>query len=458
MKKNPAEISYVLPESIAEEVGITPGDVLLEIGGKPIIDVFDYRFFCAAEEITLTVQKLDGEIWEIDIEKEFEDDLGIEFKNPMIQTEKSCVNKCVFCFVDQLPKGMRKTLYFKDDDSRLSFLTGNYVTLTNMSDAELDRIIGLKLSPINISVHSTDPILREKMLCNSNAGKVLEQIDKIIAAGITVNAQIVVCPSLNDGAHLEKSLRDLSARYSGVQSVSVVPVGLTRYRAGLKEIKPFDAKLAREVIELVQRFQKGNFKAVGSRIVFGADELYIKASQPLPGFEEYEDFPQIENGVGLIASLGQEIAQVCGAFGELGQMPKPLFTSGKRRVLIATGLDAEVYVKSWSDEVMKVLPGLEVEVIGVENKFFGEQVTVTGLLTGRDVCDGVLAAKSRGMNADYLILCSSMIRAGEDVFLDDFTIDDMERETGMQVIISDNSGESFVEGLAGFEIEIGGYE
>jgi len=449
MSTRPGRIAKVNEGSIAEEVGIVTGDVLLQIDGKPVEDIFDYRFCCASEELEVTIEKLDGEIWEIEIEKDFDDDLGIEFENPMISEEKSCSNNCVFCFIDQLPKGMRETLYFKDDDSRLSFLTGNYVTLTNMKDEDLDRIINYRLSPINISVHATDSKLREKMLGNRFAGKILAQIKRITDARIVVNAQIVVCPGYNDGAELEKTILELSEFFPGVNSVSVVPVGLTRYREGLVEIKPFDETSAGEVIEQVNRFQSENIQKYGSRIIFAADEFYVKAKVEVPDYSDYEDFPQIENGVGLIASLKRETEDICKMLAEL---PKQKV---ERKVLIATGMAAENFIKELTKKVQVTFEGLVVSVIGVRNIFFGENVTVCGLLTGRDVCEAVIQAKLKGETAQTLIICGSMLKAGEEVFLDDFTIEELESETGMEVLISDNSGKQFVECISGMEIEIG---
>ena len=443
MVKNQVKIADVVFGSIAEEVGIVPGDFLIEIDGHTIWDVFDYRYYIAAENLELKIEKADGEVWEIEIEKEYEDELGLEFENPMISEEKSCTNKCVFCFIDQLPKGMRDTMYFKDDDSRLSFLTGNYVTLTNMKDEELERIVNYRLSPINISVHTTNPKLREEMLGNRFAGNIMSQIKKITDSGLIVNAQIVVCPGINDGQELEHSIRDLSALYPGMNSLSVVPVGLTRFREGLPELRPFDAVKANETLDTVEVFQKKNLKQYGSRIVFAADELFIKANRKTPSFAEYEDFPQIENGVGLIASLRKEFEDECK---KLDKKPQ-----GKldRRILVATGIDAKPLIEELAVLIETKLEGLEIKVIGVENKFFGETVTVCGLLTGQDVLEAVIAAKTKGEQAGILLLCSSMFRAGEGVFLDDMTVEELEEKTGMEILISDNSGKQLVEKMIG---------
>ncbi|MEI6131735.1 MAG: DUF512 domain-containing protein [Bacillota bacterium] len=436
MANEKIKIANIEAGSIAEEVGIEAGDFLISIDGNEIVDILDYRFFCANEILELEIEKANGEEWEIEIEKEYEDDLGIEFENPMITEEKSCTNKCVFCFIDQLPKGMRETMYFKDDDSRLSFLTGNYVTLTNIKPAELDRIIRYRLSPINVSVHATNSDLRAKMLGNRFGGEILSQIRKITDAGLTVNAQVVVCPGINDGIELEKTIRELSDMHPGLNSISVVPVGLTRFRDGLPEIKPVDLKSATEILKVVEQVQKENLKTHGSHVVFAADEMYIKAGREMPEFEAYEDFPQIENGVGLVASLRQEVRECLKSM--------KVRPGAQRNILIATGVDAQPIIETLAREVEAKVEGLKVRVIGVKNNFFGESVTVCGLLTGRDVCEAVKSAKVSS-DSEILVLCSKMFRASGNDFLDDFTIGQLEAEIGMKVLVTDNSGEQFVE-------------
>lgn len=293
--------------SIAEEAGIEPEDSILSINGKGILDVFDYRFLTTNEFLTIEVEKPSREVWEIEIEKDEYEDLGLEFEDSMMDDAKSCTNNCIFCFIDQLPKGMRDTLYFKDDDTRLSFMMGNYVTLTNMKDSDIDRIIKYKMSPINISVHTTNPELRKKMLRNKFAGSIIEKIKKIVEAGITVNCQIVLCRGINDEKELDRTIEDLSQFFPGVLSISVVPVGLTKHRDNLFELQPFDKEASLKVIKQIQDWQLKLLPVHGKRIVYIADEFYIMADAPIPDYAEYEDFPQIENGVGLVSLLRYEV-------------------------------------------------------------------------------------------------------------------------------------------------------
>ncbi|HBN82482.1 MAG TPA: radical SAM protein, partial [Clostridiales bacterium] len=299
-------ISTVEKGSIAEQAGIEKGDVLLSVNGQNIIDIFDYRFLVADEKILVCIEKPDGQVWEIDIEKDQYEDIGLEFDPPIIDRERSCRNKCIFCFIDQLPESMRDTLYFKDDDARLSFLTGNYVTLTNTSDEELERIIKYKLSPVNISVHATDPDIRCKMMNNKFAGKIMNQIAHLTENNITVNCQLVICEGINDGDVMVQSIEDLAVLYPGVNSISVVPVGLTGHREKLFSLQPFDKEEALEIIHRVSALQNRYLKEKGSRIVFCADELYVIAGIENPGYDAYETFPQLENGVGLLAAFEKE--------------------------------------------------------------------------------------------------------------------------------------------------------
>ncbi|NTV90876.1 MAG: DUF512 domain-containing protein, partial [Clostridiales bacterium] len=299
-------INEVQRGSIAEEAGIEAGDILLTINGQTVEDVFDYRLLIAEEKLVVELEKKDGELWEIDVDKDEYEDLGLEFEDSLMDDAKSCSNKCVFCFIDQLPKGMRETMYFKDDDSRLSFLSGNYVTLTNMKDEDIDRIIRYRMSPINISVHTTNPELRIKMLGNRFAGDILDKVKKLSDAGITVNTQIVLCNGINDGSELDRTISDLASLYPGVFSTSIVPVGITKWREGLHELVPHDSGSAARVIDQVGKWQKKLLAEMGSRAVYLADEFYIMAGAELPSCDEYEDFPQIENGVGMVTLLQEE--------------------------------------------------------------------------------------------------------------------------------------------------------
>jgi len=431
-----------MPGSIAEEAGIEKGDKILSINNEKIKDIFDYRFLTAEEKLIIEIQKADGELWEIEIEKDQYEDLGIEFDNSMLDEAKSCTNKCVFCFIDQLPKGMRETLYFKDDDSRLSFLTGNYVTLTNMDKDDIDRIIRYKMSPINVSVHTTNPSLRVHMLNNRFAGDVLDKIKYLVNGGIMVNCQIVLCREINDGAELDKTISDLSCLYPGINSISVVPVGITRYRKGLYELKPYDKESANTVISQVESWQKKLLEKFGSRIVYLADEFYIMAEHKLPEYTEYEDFPQLENGVGLISLFRNE-------FYEYFKTIDRNACDNLRRVSIATGVSAFKFISEMASELERKCGKIKITVYEIKNEFFGENVTVTGLLTGGDIASQ-LAGKDLG---EELLLSKSMLKSGEDLFLDDITVQELEDMLKVKIVIVDNSGEDFINKLLGKEVE-----
>lgn len=434
---NSVRISNILKGSIAEESGIEVGDVLLTVDGKKVIDIFDYRFLITEEELLLEVLKENGEIWEIEIEKDQYEDLGIDFEDSLIDGAKSCCNRCIFCFIDQLPKGMRKTLYFKDDDSRLSFLSGNYVTLTNVSDKDIERIIQYRMSPINVSVHTTDPKLREKMLGHKRAGDVMDKIKQLTDAGITVNCQIVLCPTLNDGENLNKTVNDLVSLYPGVYSISVVPVGLTKHREGLFELIPFDENSAKETVNQVEILQNMCLENFASRVVYLADEFYLMAKIEIPSYEDYEDFPQIENGVGLLASLEYEFDAAVGTFQQKNEIiPK----CSKQKFSIATGVSAYPTIKSLMTRIYDKF-GVNVEVYAILNKFFGEKVTVTGLITGQDIVNQ-LKGKELG---ERLILCSVMFKADEQIFLDDYTLKQVSEELHVSIDIVKNSGYDLLE-------------
>ena len=424
--------------SIAEEAGIEAGDLLISINGQPIKDIFDYRFFCTNEELVAEVEKPSGEVWEIEIDKDENEDLGIEFEDSLIDGAKSCTNKCIFCFIDQLPKGMRETVYFKDDDSRLSFLTGNYVTLTNINNEDLNRIIRYRMSPINVSVHTTNPELRKKMLNNRFAGDVLNKIKLLTDAGIEVNCQIVLCRGVNDKDQLDNTIGDLARLYPDMRSISVVPVGITKYREGLFELTPFDRQSCIEVIKQVEKWQDRLLKETGSRIVYLSDEFYINAGYELPDYEHYEDFPQIENGVGLVASLKQEVQQVL-------KRKKKLKYEDKRIISIATGRLVYENILKLVNEIKMVYDVMDVNVFPIENNFFGPLVTVSGLITGQDIVSQ-LKGKVLG---ERLLITKSMLRSGETVFLDDYTVEKVEKELNVKVRIVDNDGKDFVNAVIG---------
>ncbi len=428
----------VQPGSIAEEAGVEAGDFLLSINKQNIKDIFDYRYYQASEELLLEIEKPDGEIWEIEVEKDEIEDLGLEFEDSLIDGAKSCTNKCIFCFIDQLPKGMRETVYFKDDDSRLSFLTGNYVTLTNIKNEELERIIHYRMSPINVSVHTTNPDLRKFMLGNRFAGDVMDKIKMLTDNGIEVNCQIVLCRDINDKDELDKTIGDLCQLYPAINSVSIVPVGITKHRENLFELKPFDMESSANVIKQVHKWQNKLLKEKGSRVIYLSDEFYINAGIDIPKYKEYEGFPQIENGVGMVALLRQEVKEAL-------KNKKNHINSIQRKVSIVTGRLVYKNILQLVDEIKNVYNGLEVNVYDIENDFFGPYVTVTGLLTGQDI---VKQLKGRDLGQELLI-SRNMLRAGEHVFLDDYTVEGIEEELSIPIRIVDSSGSDFVNALIG---------
>lgn len=424
--------------SIAEEAGVEAGDFLLSINEQNIKDIFDYRYYQASEELLLEIEKPDGEIWEIEVEKDDIEDLGLEFEDSLIDGAKSCTNKCIFCFIDQLPKGMRETVYFKDDDSRLSFLTGNYVTLTNIKNEELERIIHYRMSPINVSVHTTNPDLRKFMLGNRFAGDVMDKIRMLTDNGIEVNCQIVLCRDINDKNELDKTIDDLCQLYPSINSVSIVPVGISRHRENLFELKPFDIESSANVINQVHKWQNKLLKEKGSRVIYLSDEFYINAAVDIPQYKEYEGFPQIENGVGMVALLRQEVKEAL-------KNKKKHIRPACRKVSLVTGRLAYKNILQLVDEIKNVYNGLEVNVYDIENDFFGPYVTVTGLLTGQDI---VKQLKGRDLGQELLI-SRNMLRAGEHVLLDDYTVERIEAELDIPIRIVDSSGNDFVNALIG---------
>lgn len=430
-------ISGVQSGSIAQELGIESGDFLVSINESSINDVFDYRFFCADSVITLEIEKKNGDRWKFDIEKDEMEDLGLDFENSLMDEEKSCRNKCMFCFIDQLPKGMRDTLYFKDDDARLSFLFGNYITLTNISDDEIDRIIRYRMSPVNISIQATNPSLRRRMLKNRFAGDILDKIKRFTTNGITVNGQIVLCPGINDGDELDRTLCDITCLYPELHSVSIVPVGLTRFREGLAPLKPFDMNKAIEIVNQVETWQNKLLKEYGSRIVYLADEIYIKAGKSIPSNDYYEDFPQIENGVGMVSSLVSEIDD---ALLDIRGREINLY---KKQISIATGVSVYPYIREIADQIEKSISDLKINVFPVENTFFGLGVTVTGLLTGYDIIRE-LSDKDLG---DRLLLCRNMFRAGTTTLLDDNTKEGLEEKLGVEILIIDTTGQALMDAI-----------
>lgn len=434
MKKRRHIISRVLPGSIGEELELEPGDVLAAINDQPVEDVFDYRYLINDELVVLLVEKADGELWELEVEKNFEDDLGIEFENGLMDEYRSCSNKCIFCFIDQMPPGMRETLYFKDDDSRLSFLQGNYVTLTNMSEHDIERIIRYHLAPINISFQAMNPKLRCEMLHNRFAGDALAKVDKLFEAGIEMNGQIVLCKGVNDGSELEYSLEKLSAYAPVLRSISVVPVGLTKYREGLYPLQAFTREDAREVLVQIRRWQDKMYAEHGLHFVHASDEWYILAGEELPREESYDGYLQLENGVGMLRLLDTEVKDA------LSELPGDDRTV---KASIATGTLAAPFIEKHTERIREKFPGTEVKVYPITNHFFGECITVSGLITGTD-----LKEQLRGRDlGEKLILPCNMLRSGEDVFLDDVTVKELSEALGTEIVIADEGGGDFVSAI-----------
>ena len=424
-------VSAVAPGSIAEELEIEPGDVLVSVNGQEPEDVFDYRYLMNEEEVLVVIRKPDGEEWELEIEKEYEDDLGMEFENGLMDDYRSCRNKCMFCFIDQLPKGMRDTLYFKDDDSRLSFLQGNYLTLTNMNEHDLEKIIYYKLSPINISFQATNPELRCKMLHNRFAGDIMDKVQRLKAAGIVMNGQIVLCRGVNDGEELDRSIRDLVTLMPELQSVSVVPVGLTRYRDGLYPLEPFTKEDACRVLDLIHSWQEKLVKKYGTHFIHAGDEWYILAERPMPEETTYDGYLQLENGVGMVRLLKEEVDAY------LKKLPGD---DRKRRVTIATGELAAPYLREHVASIRGKYPNVEVQVITVKNEFFGGKITVAGLLTGQDL---VKQLKGKDLGEE-LLLSINMLKSDEPIFLDDMTVEQLQTALQIKVSIVESSGNDFV--------------
>ncbi len=429
-------VKKVLENSIAEEMEIEPGDNIMAVNDHPIEDIFDYQYLINDEYIELLVKKSDGEEWLLEIEKDYDEDLGIVFENSLMDNYKSCYNKCIFCFIDQNPKGMRDTIYFKDDDSRLSFLQGNYITLTNMKEKDIDRIINYHLAPINISVHTTNPQLRCSMLNNRFAGTILERIRKFYDAGIPMNGQIVLCKGINDGEELWRSISDLMEFVPVMESLSVVPVGLSDYRDGLFHLEPFEREDACEVIDIIEHFQKKAFEKHGTHFVQASDEWYINAGRDFPEAERYDGFVQLENGVGMVRLLMDEFEQ---------EFDAVRGDDREYEVSIVTGVLVYRSIKMMVDKIGEKFPNVNIHLYKIINDFFGHRITVTGLLTGGDIIKQ-LTGKPLGQR---LILPSNTLMADEPKFLDDVTLDQLIDALQVDVCIVESSGADFVHSVIG---------
>ncbi|MBQ7247885.1 MAG: DUF512 domain-containing protein [Lachnospiraceae bacterium] len=440
-------IDGILPGSIAEELGLEPGDIILSINGDPVEDVLDYRFLCKDEFLSILIRRGDEE-GVFEVEKDADEDLGIVFDDGLMDEYHSCCNKCMFCFIDQMPPGMRPTLYFKDDDERLSFLQGNYITLTNLKEHDIQRIIDYHLSPINISVHTMNPGLRCRMLHNRFAGDSLRIIDRFYDAGITMNAQIVLCPGINDGSELEFTISSLSGYLPHMESVSVVPVGLTRFREGLPELTPVTPEGAAKVIDLVEEWQKKLYPEYGLHFIHASDEFYLSAGRPLPEADRYDGYLQLENGVGMLRSLTDDFEDALSD--ESGDARSAELT-------IATGVLAADTLRGLVERFNQLFPNVHVRVIPVINHFFGELITVAGLITGSDLTEQL---KGRDLG-DKVLITVNMLRSGERVFLDDMTVEEAEEIIETPIVPIAQGGEAFLRALMGEETfpgEYPGYE
>lgn len=433
------KVVKILPGSIAEEMEIEVGDKLISINNTEIKDIIDYKFLMADEFIAVQIEKKDGEVWELEIEKEYDEDLGIEFESSILDNARRCSNNCVFCFIDQLPKGMRETLYFKDDDSRLSFLQGNFVTLTNMKDEDINRIIKYRISPINVSVHTTNPELRIKMLNNRFAGSIYERLKKLAEGGIEINCQIVLCPGLNNGEELKNTVEDLFKLYPAVKNVAAVPVGATRFREGLFHITLYNRKTSREEIINVSRLQKEYMDKIRYPFIRLSDEFYVMAGMEVPNSDFYGEYEQLEDGIGMIRIFKDNV----------GKNLRKLDRSAKGEFTIVTGASAFDIINEAACKIMSLNNKIKINVIRVINKFFGESITVAGLLTGQDI---IKRLKECDLG-QYIIIPRNMLKSGEAVFLDDVKVKDIENQFNRQIIIAEYTGEDLIDIISKFSRE-----
>ncbi len=433
------KITAVTEHSRAGRVGIRTGDRLFSINGKEIRDVLDYRFYLAERRIHLCLWRGD-ESYEVEIHKQEYDDIGLEFETPLMDGKHECCNRCIFCFIDQLPPGLRQTLYFKDDDSRLSFLHGNYITLTNLEQRDIDRIIEMHISPINISVHTTNPTLRVKMMRNKHAGEVLAYMRQLTDAGIVICAQVVLCRGINDGAELDRTMQDMMTYLPQLSSVSIVPAGLTRYRQKLYPLQLFSPEECRAVIAQVNAVGDRCVEQWGRRVFFCADEMYIRGGIPLPPDEFYEDYAQLEDGIGMVTSFSHEFAV------EMKFLPEDLENyHAPRHVTVATGVAAYESIRALTTQLEAQVVGLTVDVVCIFNRFFGENITVAGLLTGKDMSEQ-LAGRDLG---DEVLIPANTLRADGDLFLCGMTPGELAGRLGVPVRVSPNDGAGFLTLLLG---------
>lgn len=437
-------IRSVAPHSPAHRAGIRVGETLTHVNGKPIVDVLDYKFYTYEPRLEVQLEGADGSVRTVRVRKMEGEDMGLDFETYLMDRARSCANNCIFCFVDQLPRGMRKTLYFKDDDARLSFLMGNYITLTNLSDREVQRIIDLRVSPVNISVHTTDPELRAQMLRHKNAGRGIDIMHRLAQANITMNCQIVSCPGVNDGAALDKTMADLAAMYPAVNSVSVIPVGVTKFREGLYPLQPYTKEQAAAVVDQVEAYGRACKEKLGSTLFWCSDEFYLLAERPLPEEDYFEEFTQLDNGVGMLRLLRQEFVRALG-------LMEPEEMADAVPFSIATGVSAAPFLQELVELAREKSPAIRANVYPIKNDFFGHTITVAGLVTGGDL---IAQLKGRVLG-ERLLIPASMLRSGERVFLDDMNLDDVERELGVPVIPVAQDGYELLDAMLGIEQDSG---
>lgn len=433
-------IRQVLPGSIAEELGIEPGDILESINGESVKDCIDYEYLCAREFCELKIRNYrNQQIETVEIEKDVAEGLGLVFSSDLMCNQRNCANKCIFCFVDQMPKNLRPSLYVKDDDWRLSLMMGNFITLSNVSDGELQRIIDRRVSPLYISVHATDPDIRAKLVGGMRSRKILQQLKKLADAGLYFHTQFVLMPGLNDGQVLDQSLQDMWALWPHTLSAAVVPVGLTKFRDNLPHLTPYTRQTAGRLLDLTDRWREKCLFEHGTRFVQPSDEFYVLADRPVPPADTYEGYAQIENGVGMLRKFEDELDD------ELQSVPKN--TAEGKRFLLATGWSAGKWLTRLAKKVA-VHTGAKLEVMPVENRFFGPTVTVTSLLTGTDLCDVLRNQK----NYDYILICSEIHKGNEEIFLDDMTLFDLKRQVKLPIVSVENDGGAFVRTIASIKL------
>ena len=457
-------ISDVIKDSPAGKAGLKPGERLVSINGEVIEDIFDYQYLGIGEQLTLSLESEDGSQRTAEIIKDEDEDLGLVFDNGLMDDYRHCTNKCIFCFIDQMPPGMRENLYFKDDDSRLSFLQGNYITLTNMSEHNVDRIIKYRLSPINISFQTMNPKLRCMMLNNRFAGEALAKVDRFYEAGILMNGQIVLCKGVNDGDELEYSLKELYKYVPVLESLSVVPVGLSKFREGLYPLEPFDKEDACRVIDKIESWQRKAYEEHGIHFVHASDEWYIMAGRELPEEERYDGYLQLENGVGMLRSIMVEFEDSLREYADLyGKSAGHSFSDRIRNafkrlpkikeesITMITGRLAAPYLERMCAQLHAVFPQRDVRVLAIRNDFFGEMITVSGLLTGQDILAQCMEAEAKEELGDKLILPQNVVQADSELLLDDYVVDDLRRKLGKEISVVPNDGYSLLKAMLGIE-------